>query len=102
MPKPVLRVVTANRLADGRVVFLAGAGWTRAIGAASLLSDPQAEAAALARAEADAAADRVVDVYAVEVVREAAEIVPVRLRERIRLTGPTAGNSVAPSAPRAS
>ncbi len=98
MPKPILQIVTANRLADGRVVFLAPSGWSRAIDAALALESTEAVEAALARAERDAAANHVVDVYAIDVRRAGPRIVPARLRERIRVTGPTAGNST--TAPR--
>ena len=86
-------VITANSLGDGRVVFQTAAGWIHDIDGAELLEGKEAVAAALARATADAALNRVVDPYAVTVTRSAGRIVPARLREAIRAGGPTTGNS---------
>jgi hypothetical protein len=88
-----MELVTANSLADGRVVFQTAGGWTRNIAEAEVLESKEAAAAALGRANLDATLNRVVDVYAIEVTRSADGLVPVRLRERIRATGPTTGNS---------
>ena len=87
-------IITGNSLGEGLVVFqLAGGGWSLAIEYAEVLETPEALAAALARANADAAANRVVEPYAVEVTRVGARLVPVRLREQIRADGPTTGHS---------
>ena len=64
-----------------------------------MLETPEALAAAIARANADAAANRVVEPYAIEVTREGARLVPVRLREQIRADGPTIGHSKDKDAP---
>ena len=93
-----MHVITANRLADGLVVFRTGDGrWRRTIAAAELVDDEAAVDTALECALADARANRVVDPYAVKVVVPAAgqDPVPTRLRERIRTNGPTTGHSVA-------
>ncbi|MGE0723387.1 MAG: DUF2849 domain-containing protein [Alphaproteobacteria bacterium] len=80
--------VTANRLADGAVVFRAGDGsWSAAIDAAAIAAAP-AEAL-LAAAEADARAALVVGPYLIEVERRDGRIVPALFRERIRAAGPT-------------
>ena len=86
-------VITANSLGDGRVVFQTATGWVHDIAAAEILASKEALEAALARANADAAANRVVEPYAVEVKRDAGRLVPVKLRERIRAEGPTTGHS---------
>jgi len=88
-----MNVITANSLADGRVVFQTPIGWVHDIAAAEILLSKEGLEAALARANADAAANRVVEPYAVEVKREGARLVPAKLRERIRADGPTTGNS---------
>jgi len=93
-----MQIITANRLADGLVMFLAGNGrWSEAIAAAEVLADNAAADAALDAAFSDMRANRIVDPYAVEVVVAATGKVPVptRLRERIRTSGPTAGHSLA-------
>ena len=86
-------VITANSLGDGRVVFQTGTGWAHDIAAAEILPSKEALEAALARANADAAANRVVEPYAIEVKRDAGRLVPTKLRERIRAEGPTTGHS---------
>lgn len=91
-----MEVITANNLANGRVVFQTPFGWSFHIDEAELLVSKEAVEAALARANADAAANRVVEPYAIEVARDGDDIVPARLRERIRVGGPTTGNSRKP------
>lgn len=84
------KMITANRLGDGLVVFLDPAGgWTREIAAARLLPNgPElAEAEAYAKAQHDARV--VVEPYAIDVDCSGEAPVPVRLRERIRAEGPT-------------
>ena len=99
-----MHIITANRLADGLVVFRSGNGrWSQIITSAERLEDETAVEAALESALADVRSNRVVDPYAVEVVVPAAGPmmgkggvpVPTRLRERIRTCGPTTGHSLA-------
>ena len=84
------QVITASRLHDGAVVFRAGDGtWVEAIAAAECLDSIDAAKAALA-ASAHAEADNVVlDIYLIDVARRGEDLVPTRLREAIRATGPT-------------
>jgi hypothetical protein len=90
----VLNVITGNSLGEGRVVFqLAGGGWSLDINHAEVIETPEALAAATLRANADAAANRIVEPYAIEVTRQGSQVVPVRLREQIRADGPTIGHS---------
>lgn len=81
-------VVTANRVADGAVVYrTASQGWTRDLNAAALWSGSRA-AAELARASADDVA--IVGPYLAPASHGPdARIVPGNLRERIRVGGPT-------------
>jgi Protein of unknown function (DUF2849) len=88
-----MEVITANSLADGRVVFQTTSGWTHELGRAQILDTPELVAAALLRANADAAANRVVEPYAIEVKHGPGGLTATRLRERIRADGPTTGNS---------
>jgi len=82
------QVVSANRLADGRVVYLAAAGgWTRELAAARCADGKEAGAALLAEAEAAVRRCEVVGPTLVELQEEAADL--RRLRERIRDRGPT-------------
>lgn len=94
-----MKLVTANRLDDGTVVFYDGSGWTDRIVAAARLSDGDALDLALAAARRDVAANIVVEPYEIDVtVDEGRPPVPVRLRERIRVGGPTTGHSRKPDA----
>jgi hypothetical protein len=88
-----MEIITGNALGDGRVVFQTASGWTHDINAAEVLEAKDALEAALARAIKDAAENRVVEPYAIDVTRGPAGILPARLREKIRADGPTTGNS---------
>ena len=84
-------IVTANRIGDGAVVYLApGARWTVDIKEAEVAAD-QAALAALEEVAAQAAAEqRVVAVYAMEVGLSDGRPAPLSMREKIRAQrGPT-------------
>jgi hypothetical protein len=87
------RIVTANRLDDGLVVYLngasGGAGWSGRIGDARVARAEEDAAALLAEAEGPGQAVRVVDPYLIEVTRAGAVPRPVSHREAIRARGPT-------------
>jgi Protein of unknown function (DUF2849) len=80
--------ITANLVREGTVVYLretaTGRDWPADIAQASLYDDKTAAEAALARAEADVAANRVVGTYHFEVETAGGAPVPVTARERIR------------------
>ena len=83
-------VITANRLADGVVVFQsADEGWSEDFKHARILGDAQATADALARARRDEANNLVVDAYSTPVVERNGHFAPKALREAIRAAGPT-------------
>jgi hypothetical protein len=88
-----LSIITGNSLGEGLVVFQSPAGWTLSITEAAVYETKETLDAAVARANADAAANRVVEPYPIEVIRQGGRIVPVRLREKIRAEGPTTGHS---------
>lgn len=88
------RVITANRLRDGAVVWLAtGGSWVDDVDRAMASDDDDTVAEALESAQAMEAAGHVIGVYEVEVEALAdgasRRFRPVRLRERIRADGPT-------------
>jgi|FEC22Drversion2_1045045.scaffolds.fasta_scaffold00093_31 hypothetical protein len=88
-----LKVLTANRLSDGRVVYLGETGWTVAIEEARLIATPDEVSGAEAEG-ARAVADRmVVEPYLIDVETETGGILPASLRERIRARGPSTGHS---------
>lgn len=86
----MMKVVTANRLYDGEVVWLgAGGRWVEDLGEAHVLETGEAEEQALAQGAASADRQEVVDVYSIDVTFEEGVLLPVRFREQIRAAGPT-------------
>jgi hypothetical protein len=84
------RIVTANRLSDGVVVFQdANGAWIEDFNRAAVLSDEGVLAAALARAQQSAADNEIIEPYAVELESRAGHFAPKALREAIRASGPT-------------
>lgn len=85
MPK----IVTANHLAAGDVVFLAENGWTPNVDLAVVAEDDSSLALMEARGQAAEAANIVVGLYTVDVRREGSRVVPLHYREVMRTKGPT-------------
>jgi hypothetical protein len=86
-----MKVLTANRLSDGVVVYRAqDGGWTRDFADAARL-DSAAAAGALDQAQAQPR--EIVGPYLVEVEGEVV-VQRERLREAIRAKGPTVGHSL--------
>jgi sulfite reductase (NADPH) hemoprotein beta-component len=84
------QMVTANRLRDGAVVFLAAGGrWTTRIGEGHV-AESETHAAALLQA-AEAVPNEVVAPYLIEVAPAGESWVALRYRERIRAEGPSIG-----------
>ncbi len=84
------KAITANRLDDGRVVFLDEAGgWTMDLLDARFFADgPELDDAnACAKAQQDARI--VVEPYPIDITDVGGKPVPARIRERIRAEGPT-------------
>jgi hypothetical protein len=78
-------VVTANRLIDGIVVYLASdGGWTEEIGRARLAETEDEVKALEAEAARDVAARKVVAVYPMDVAVRDGTVDPLSVRERIR------------------
>jgi len=84
------KVVTANRLSDGAVVFLAESGcWSEAIDSALLAPDPEATEALSRRGQQAEAVNHVTGSYLIDVERRHGRVHPLHIRERIRAQGPT-------------
>ena len=84
------KVVTANRLRDGEVVYLTAAGeWSERLDDAGPAATPEREAAFLAVAERAVAARFVIDPYAMPVDAAEGAIRPLSQREIIRAKGPS-------------
>jgi len=78
-------VITANRLIDGIVVYLAAGGdWTEEIGRARLAETEEETKALEQEAACDVDARKVVAVYPMEVAIQGGEVDPLSVRERIR------------------
>ena len=89
---PVLQVLTASRLTDGIAVFCGSDGtWTPDILGAAGAQDDTARRALEVRAAQAVDDQHVVDPYFIDVTESAGTFQPVRLRERIRASGPTVG-----------
>jgi Protein of unknown function (DUF2849) len=89
--------VTANRLADGRVVFRTRDGsWSGQIADAAVADSEAAAAPALSGAQADADNQVIVDPYVIELDVSGPAPRPSRLREAIRAFGPTIAYGPAP------
>ena len=83
-------VISANRLADGLVVFQTqDQNWSEDFNRAAVWPDAAATAAALARAKEDEQQNLIVDPYAVPVDERNGHVAPKALREAIRAAGPT-------------
>jgi uncharacterized protein DUF2849 len=85
-----ISVLTANRLDDGIVVFLDFEGaWSENIAEALAARSPDEVRQLQDRGTHDAAHNLVVEPYLVEVREVAGSLVPIRYRERVRVTGPS-------------
>jgi hypothetical protein len=88
MPKPFTpKVITANALLEGDVIYLADTGWTRQLADAEVITD---EAHAdLRMIEAAAQTGEVVGVYLADVTLDGDTPVPTHFREDFRARGPS-------------
>jgi hypothetical protein len=83
-------VITANRLADGTVVYVGRDGaWAERLSQATIFASKAEAEAGLLFAQNDAKRNLVVEPVVVEVIREASGLRAVTLREAIRALGPT-------------
>lgn len=90
-----MKVLTANRLSDGAAVWLrADHGWATAIEEAALAADAATEETLRRAGTAAFLKNEVVDVNLIDVTLVDGAVRPTRLRERIRVGGPTVGSSL--------
>lgn len=84
------KVITANRLTDGLVIFVAeGPVWVEAIAEAKVYEDGPELNAAMEFGAEEVKARKVIDPYTIDVAVEGGMPLPTRLRERIRAIGPS-------------
>ena len=85
-----MKILTANRLTDGEVVWYAtGNRWSETIDDADIVDDKAGETRLEAAGQLAYASDEVVDVNLIDIEMKNGAISPTRLRERIRAAGPT-------------
>jgi hypothetical protein len=82
-----MRALTANRLADGEVVFLSKGRWVERFAEADLFEDDEAALAAEAHAKTQIAL--LVEPYLIDVAPVEGGVAPISYRERLRALGPT-------------
>lgn len=89
-------MLLANRLTDGRVVFLAADGaWVEDIAGGALVSDPAAAEQLLTAARQAEARNAIVEPYLIGVRQAAGRRQAVSWREAIRASGPTVRTDLA-------
>jgi hypothetical protein len=81
-----MKALTANRLADGEVVFLSKGRWVERFAEADLFDD---ETALAAEAHAKTLITLLVEPYLIEVAPVEGGVAPISYRERLRALGPT-------------
>ena len=87
-----MQMIIANRLIDGRVVFLDDSGgWVNEIADGLLLAGNQDTEQQLLTAQRAVEENTVVDPYLIDVSAENNRPRPVLVRERIRAFGPSVG-----------
>lgn len=89
-----MKILTANRLSDGEVVWYAHGQWVETIAEAEIAGDKEAEAALESAGAQGLAGNLVVDVNLIDVEIVDGTVRPLRLRERIRAAGPTTRNDL--------
>ena len=84
-----MKAITANRLADGEVVFWKSGQWVSRFGDAQLFDDSHVADVEAAVAAGKSQPTVVVDVYPIDLTPSDGRWAPVSYRERIRALGPT-------------
>jgi hypothetical protein len=86
----VPKIISANRLADGIVVYAGHAGsWVERLNEALVFSSKEEAEAGLILAQGDVARNLIVEPFVVDVTQDAAGLRPATLRDSIRAHGPT-------------
>jgi Protein of unknown function (DUF2849) len=86
----VQKIISANRLADGIVVYAGrGGAWVEQLSEARIFAGKEEADAALSLAQNDVARNLIVEPFLVDVTQDAAGLRPSTLRDSIRAHGPT-------------
>ncbi|MBO0765744.1 MAG: DUF2849 domain-containing protein [Hyphomicrobiaceae bacterium] len=87
---PEVCVLTANRLQDGIVVYLAAdGGWVEGIEGALVARSAEAARALEEQGAREVARNLVVEPYLAAVAESDGHLAPARMRERVRVHGPS-------------
>ena len=89
MAAPALKILTANQLRSGEVLYWKVGGWVESLAEAEIFTDEAAAQAALTQAQISVTGNRVVTPYLFEVRRDKSGVRPVKEREIIRSLGPS-------------
>lgn len=89
MAAPVLKILTANQLRSGEVLYWKFGGWVESLAEAEIFTEEAAAEAALAQAQISVTGNQVVTPYLFEVRQEKNGVHPVKEREIIRSLGPS-------------
>jgi len=85
-----MQMIIANRLTDGRVVFMDTRGvWVDSIQDGALLLNGSDSERLMALAQRSVGESRIVDPYLIEMTVDGAERRPAHIRECIRVRGPS-------------
>lgn len=84
-----MKVLTANRLSDGITVWYCQSGWSEAFAGVQIAEDTNSESRLAALGAMAFANNEVVDVNLIDVKIVDGKACPIRLRERIRVGGPS-------------
>jgi hypothetical protein len=89
MAIPALKILTANQLRSGEVLYWKTGRWVESLVEAEIFTDEAAAEAALAQAQISVTANRVVTPYLFEIRQDKGGVHPVKEREIIRSLGPS-------------
>ncbi|MBT5110510.1 MAG: DUF2849 domain-containing protein [Rhodospirillaceae bacterium] len=88
------QIVTANRLTDGFVVYMAGGNeWSTDIEDSARARSPAAGEQLLVTGRRAMDTQEIIDPYLIDADDRNGRISPVKYRERIRATGPSTGDA---------
>ncbi|MCB9944669.1 MAG: DUF2849 domain-containing protein [Geminicoccaceae bacterium] len=84
-----MKILTANHLATGDVVYLSTDGWRPFVHEARIADNDDKADELVSRGNSDARANIVVEPYLIEVECHGDLVVPVHYREKFRASGPS-------------
>ncbi len=89
MISPPLKILTANALRSGDVLYWKADGWVESLAEAEVFADEAAAEAALAKAQTSVTGNQIVTPYLFDVRPDKGVLRPIKEREIIRSLGPS-------------